>query len=94
HAVYFVRYVLLRLNRRLQTESTAPTTTATARPTAPTTTARRSRWFSAVEYGALMEEICTDTADNDGDGAVDCADADCAADPSCTAGTRYAAPGP
>jgi lysyl endopeptidase len=29
-------------------------------------------------------EICNDGVDNDGDGAVDCADPDCAADPSCS----------
>ena len=34
--------------------------------------------FSCVEV-----EICTDGSDNDGDGAVDCADPDCAGDPAC-----------
>ncbi len=39
-------------------------------------------------------DACGDRVDNDGDGALDCADSDCTADRSCAAGTRYAAPGP
>jgi hypothetical protein len=30
-------------------------------------------------------EVCNDNVDNDGDGATDCSDSDCAADPSCVA---------
>jgi Thermolysin metallopeptidase, alpha-helical domain/Thermolysin metallopeptidase, catalytic domain/Bacterial pre-peptidase C-terminal domain len=33
--------------------------------------------------GPTTETSCTDGVDNDGDGAVDCADSDCAADPAC-----------
>jgi Zn-dependent metalloprotease len=31
-----------------------------------------------------VPESCTDSVDNDGDGAIDCADSDCASDPSCS----------
>lgn len=36
-----------------------------------------------VSFTALASEDCTNGADDDGDGAVDCADPDCAADPAC-----------
>jgi hypothetical protein len=36
-----------------------------------------------------METDCTDTVDNDSDGYTDCADDDCAADPSCPAPGVY-----
>ena len=36
------------------------------------------RQLTASEAG-----LCTDGVDNDGDGATDCADPDCAADPGC-----------
>ena len=36
--------------------------------------------------GPTTEASCTDGLDDDGDGAVDCADSDCAADPACTGG--------
>jgi len=42
----------------------------------------QSGTLTIVESGP---EICNDSADNDFDGAVDCADADCAADPFCAA---------
>jgi lysyl endopeptidase len=38
---------------------------------------------SGILGGGGASEVCTDGVDNDGDGQVDCADADCAADPSC-----------
>jgi hypothetical protein len=72
---------------------TGSTTTATARPTAPTTTARRSPGASWSSTGSSWRDL-RGHRDNDGDGAVDCADADCTADPSCMAGARYAAPSP
>jgi hypothetical protein len=34
---------------------------------------------------AVTEEVCTDARDNDADGFIDCADADCCAEPSCIA---------
>lgn len=34
---------------------------------------------------APTAEVCGDSLDNDGDGATDCADSDCSADPSCSA---------
>jgi hypothetical protein len=40
----------------------------------------------AADAGAPSTETsCTDGVDNDGDGAVDCADSDCAANPACQA---------
>jgi len=39
---------------------------------------------SWVAYGGpLVEHNCTDGIDDDGDGFIDCADADCRTDPSC-----------
>jgi hypothetical protein len=37
----------------------------------------------ATSCAALMETDCAEGNDNDGDGATDCADADCATDPAC-----------
>jgi Zn-dependent metalloprotease len=34
--------------------------------------------------GGTPIEVCNNGVDDDGDGAIDCADADCAADPACT----------
>ncbi|UQA60591.1 trypsin-like serine protease [Polyangium aurulentum] len=47
--------------------------------------------LKSTTYGAGGQpqpsvEICNDSADNDADGKVDCADTDCSADPSCAAG--------
>ena len=43
-----------------------------------------------VRYGSCTSlpapELCADRTDNDGDGAIDCADSDCRLDPSCIAG--------
>ena len=36
--------------------------------------------------GSTTETSCTDGLDDDGDGAIDCSDSDCAADPACTGG--------
>lgn len=38
---------------------------------------------AAVNAVAGTTEVCNDGVDNDGDGAVDCADSDCAGDPAC-----------
>lgn len=40
---------------------------------------RRWWWLPNLE----SNELCLDGADNDGDGAIDCADPDCAGDPTC-----------
>ncbi|NQW61983.1 MAG: hypothetical protein HQ461_04060, partial [Deltaproteobacteria bacterium] len=43
-----------------------------------------------VRYGSCAglpaPELCADRTDNDGDGAIDCADSDCRNDPGCIAG--------
>jgi hypothetical protein len=41
-----------------------------------------------VSIAGLYESSCSDGVDNDGDGLIDCADADCYNDPAC-AGTEY-----
>jgi len=35
---------------------------------------------------AMIETLCGDGSDNDGDGAADCADPDCSGDPACSGG--------
>ncbi|HSP77127.1 MAG TPA: M4 family metallopeptidase, partial [Myxococcaceae bacterium] len=40
--------------------------------------------LNVYSNGAAVDpEVCSDGVDNDGDGSVDCADSDCAADPVC-----------
>ncbi len=47
-----------------------------------------------VRYGSCTSlpapELCADRTDNDGDGAIDCADSDCRLDPGCIAGVSEA----
>lgn len=43
--------------------------------------------------GGGQAEICDDGIDNDGDGDVDCADADCAGDPACSGQCQLGQPG-
>jgi hypothetical protein len=44
-------------------------------------------------YGApLVEDVCDDEIDDDGDGDVDCDDADCIDDPACMNAGAYGAP--
>jgi Zn-dependent metalloprotease len=40
------------------------------------------------DAGAASPEVCDDGIDNDGDGAVDCADSACASDPVCSVGAE------
>jgi hypothetical protein len=46
-----------------------------------------------TDYGVFMSENCGNKLDDDYDGDIDCADADCSHDPACTgtggAGNRY-----
>jgi hypothetical protein len=44
--------------------------------------------------GCATETRCTDGVDDDGDGATDCADPDCAGTPACAVGRTCAAPAP
>src|SRR5689334_4840234 len=39
--------------------------------------------IDAMPDASTSPEVCNNTVDDDGDGATDCADSDCAADPSC-----------
>lgn len=41
---------------------------------------------AAHHVGSDDPEIYDDSIDNDGDGNIDCADADCASDPACSGG--------
>ncbi len=43
---------------------------------------------AGMSTGAFAQEICNDGIDNDADGHIDCADADCAGVPACSAGNR------
>jgi hypothetical protein len=50
-------------------------------PTVP----RMKRHYPPLLWGYDPSETsCNDSTDNDGDGDIDCEDADCSADPSCT----------
>ena len=43
----------------------------------------QSASFTVINLQDCGVEVCDDTIDNDGDGDIDCDDADCALDPSC-----------
>jgi hypothetical protein len=45
-------------------------------------------WIGSPKNGSCQDaaEVCNDGIDNDGDGAIDCADSDCTNDPACSTG--------
>ncbi len=44
-------------------------------------------YASDLPVVSLPDEVCNDGLDNDRDGAIDCEDSDCSADPACVTGT-------
>ena len=64
--------------------------TANYATTAKTTVKVSANTTMTAVYAAASstETNCTDGLDNDGDGKIDCADSDCAANPACVTGTK------
>ena len=95
-AVAIQSFAIARLGRSLAPDEMRQLLVSTGTPQLPSVAGKigpRPNIRAAIEKLApAMELVCTDTEDDDGDGMIDCADADCAATAACARPVRtYAA---